>query len=95
MKVAAWVDQYTTQAVTDSDDDGRCVVTWEGGEWPGVQCYGWIEGDKLFVPSDGDGKREDDFTADGLPDPIARWYECATGKDAIHGIPGAVLAVFE
>ena len=80
-------------AVTDSDEPGRCTVTWEGPGGSGVQCYGWIEGGTLFLPSDGYGKREHDFTATGLPDPAAHWYECATGKDAIYGIPGAVLAV--
>ena|SRR6266496_2970693 len=91
----SWFQDPETVAVTDTDDAGRCVVLWTGQGDQGVRCYGWIEGGKLFVPADGDGVREDDFQSDGTPDPIARWYECETGKDAIIGIPGAVLAVFE
>lgn len=90
-----WFQEETTIARTDHDEPGRCVVIWEGEGDQGVKCYGWIEGDKLFVPSDGDGMRESDFDQDGKPDPEARWYECQTGQEAIYGIPGATLAVLE
>jgi hypothetical protein len=91
----SWFRDTRTIAVTDRNNDGRCVVTWAGEGDQDVRCYGWIEGGKLFVPTDGDGVRNADFNDDGTPDPIACWYECSTGKNAIHGIPGATLAVFE
>ena len=90
-----WFQDPETIAETDSDQPGRCIITWTGPGDQGVRCYGWIEGNKLFIPTDGDGLRESDFDSDGKPDPIAHWYECATGKDAIFGIPGATLAVIE
>lgn len=90
-----WFENPEITAVTDHDRPERCIVTWYGGRDAGVQCHGWIEGGKLFVPSDGDGIRESDFEENGLPSSDAHWYECGTGKPAIHGVPGAVLAVFE
>jgi hypothetical protein len=90
-----WFQNSETVAVTDHEEAGRCIVTWTGPGDQGVKCAGWIESGKLFVPADGDGVRNSDFKADGTPEPIMHWYECSTGKDAIHGIPGTTLAVFE
>jgi hypothetical protein len=80
-------------ATTNTDKPGLCIVTWEGFGDQGVQCYGWIEGDYLFVPADGSTLTTNHLIDDKIPDHNAKWYECSTGKDALFNIPGATLAI--
>jgi hypothetical protein len=56
-----------------------------------LDCWAWVEGHTLFLPSDGQttrGQRLDD----GTLDPSAGWYDPATGLLAVIGVPGCTLA---
>ncbi len=93
-------------AVTDHDGPGAVKVEWhELGEDgahlvpTGVTCGGWVEGvgaeAVLFVPSDGQDTAYDAWLGeDGLPEAEGGWYVVGTGEGAIHGLPGAPLAVW-
>jgi hypothetical protein len=85
-------------ARTDHDGIGRCTVTWvENGKETDITCDGWIAGEVLFVPADGDcNHRDENFDADGMPAEAANWYRVDTGEPAIVGYPATHgLAVLE
>lgn len=77
----------------ERDGDGPVAVTWiEDGERADWECDGYLVAGRLYVPSDG-ASLAGTWLTDGQPDPMGNWYDAATGRDAIIGIPGAALAV--
>ena len=78
----------------ERDGDGPVAVTWiEDGSPVDWECDGYVVGGRLFLPSDGQAPVGAALLEDGSPDPMAHWYDGATGKGAILGIPGSALAV--
>jgi hypothetical protein len=76
----------------DQPESGRVIVIWlENGEDSGERCDGWIDGDTLFVPFDGQSALGTNFDEQGLPE--GSWYEAASGRTAIVGLSGSPLSV--
>ena len=92
-KIAELIDPISAALVDDDQpEDGRVIITWiEGDEVTDYRCDGWIDGDTLFLPFDGQSPLGSNFDEDGLPE--GAWYEATSGRTAIVALAGAPLAV--